>query len=132
MKRRDVLKGLTLLPLAGGALAGVLPKSASAATGSVVAKAAKRDFFKELGVTPIINAQATMTFLSGSTMVPETLEAINSTAHSFVNMYELQDAIGVKIAEMLDCESGMVTSGAACAILLGTSACIIGDNKIGR
>src|SRR3546814_17126467 len=70
-----------------------------------------------------------MTFFSGSTMVHKTLEDINSTAHSFVNMYELQDAIGVKIAEMLDCESGMVTSGAACAILLGTSACITGDNK---
>ncbi len=129
MKRRDVLKGLTVLPLAGGAIASVLPEAALAAGNSLASKAAKRDFFKELGVTPIINAQATMTFLSGSTMIPETLEAINSTAHSFVNMYELQDAIGLKIAEMLHCESGMVTSGAASAILLGTAACITGTDK---
>lgn len=129
MKRRDVLKGLTVLPLAGTAIASVIPGSVFGAAASAAAKSPKRDFFKELGVTPIINAQATMTFLSGSTMLPETLEAINSTAHSFVNMYELQDAIGVKIAEMLHCESGMVTSGAGCAILLGTAASITGSDK---
>jgi len=132
MKRRDILKGLTLLPLAGGVLGSALPESVKAAT-TAARGSSKRDFFKELGVTPIINAQATMTFLSGSTMVPETLEAINATAHSFVNMYELQAAVGVKIAEMLQCESGLVSSGCAGAILLGTSACITGkDNALIR
>nr|WP_199081493.1 aminotransferase class V-fold PLP-dependent enzyme [Pedobacter sp. ASV19] len=88
----------------------------------------KRDFFKELGVTPVINASVTMTFLSGSLMMPEVLEAINGTAHDFANMYELQDKVGAKIAEMLKCEAAMVTSGAACAIVLGTAAAITGTD----
>src|ERR1700759_1715969 len=69
-----------------------------------------------------------MTFLSGSLMLPEVLEAINSTSHDFANMYELQDKVGAKIAEMLQVESAMVTSGAACAILLSTAAAITGTD----
>jgi uncharacterized pyridoxal phosphate-dependent enzyme len=124
MKRRNVIKSLSLLPFAGSLVAKASPKY----TNTMVPNAPKRDFFKELGVTPVINASVTMTFLSGSLMMPEVLEAINSTAHDFANMYELQDKVGAKIAEMLHCEAAMVTSGAACAMLLGTAACITGTN----
>jgi L-seryl-tRNA(Ser) seleniumtransferase len=125
MKRRDIFKGLTLLPFTGGVLGGVLP------TGPVFAEppAPKRDFFKELGVTPVINASVTMTFLSGSLMMPEVVEAINSTSHDFANMYELQDKVGARMADMLHCEAAMVTSGASCAILLGTAAAITGTDQ---
>jgi len=125
MKRRDILKGLSLLPLSGGVMGGVL------ASESVFAEppSPARDLFKELGVTRVINAGVTMTFLSGSLMMPETMEAINSTAHDFANMYELQDKVGAKIAEMLHCEAAMVTSGAACALLLGTAAAITGTDQ---
>jgi L-seryl-tRNA(Ser) seleniumtransferase len=123
MKRRDIIKGITLLPLSAGAV------TARAGSDSPEKKAVKRDFFKELGVTPIINAGVTMTFLSGSLMMPETIEAINATAHDFANMYELQDKVGAKMAEMLQAEGAMVTSGAACALTLGTAACITGTDK---
>lgn len=123
MKRRDILKGLTLLPLTGS-----LVSKAAVRLPSSPAKKPVRDLFKELGVTPVINASVTMTFLSGSLMLPEVLEAINSTSHDFANMYELQDKVGAKIAEMLHVESAMVTSGAACAILLGTAAAITGTD----
>lgn len=125
MKRREIIKGLTLLPLTGGVLGGLVPSESTLAAQK---PAAKRNFFEELGVTPIINAGVTMTFLSGSLMLPEVLDAINSTAHDFANMYELQDKAGEKIAEMLHCEAAMVTSGAACAMLLGTAACITGTD----
>ncbi|MCX2479464.1 aminotransferase class V-fold PLP-dependent enzyme [Pedobacter sp. MC2016-15] len=121
MKRRELVKSLAALPLAGGIIGSGL--SAFAAEKPV---APIRDFFKELGVTPVINAAATMTFLSGSLMLPEVMDAINSTSHHFANMYELQDKVGAKIAEMLHVEAAMVTSGAACAMLLGTAACITG------
>jgi len=125
MKRRDIIKGLSLLPLSGGVIGGVF------ASESVFAEppSPARDLFKELGVTRVINASVTMTFLSGSLMMPETLEAINSTCHDFANMYELQDKVGAKIAEMLHCEAAMVTSGAACALLLGTAAAITGTDQ---
>jgi uncharacterized pyridoxal phosphate-dependent enzyme len=126
MKRRNIIKGLTLLPFS--AAAGVVLPFATAAAASPEPTATKRDLFKELGVTPVINASVTMTFLSGSLMMPEVLEAINSTSHDFANMFELQDKIGAKIAEMLHVEGAMVTSGAACALLLGTAACITGTD----
>jgi uncharacterized pyridoxal phosphate-dependent enzyme len=128
MKRRNILKGLTLLPLASGlvskAAAAASPDATSA--GKTGPGTTDRDLFKELGVTPVINASVTMTFLSGSLMLPEVLAAINSTSHDFADMYELQDKVGAKIAEMLQVESAMVTSGASCAILLSTAACITG------
>lgn len=123
MKRRDVIKSLTALPLVGGFVGSLIPDAVTAAPA-----VPKRDLFKELGVTPTINAGVTMTFLSGSLMMPEVLEAINSTSHDFANMYELQDKVGAKIAEMLHVEAAMVTSGAACAMLLGTAACITGTD----
>ena len=125
MKRRNVLKGLSILPLSAAGIAGGLPFSSA----SAAPPPAKRDLFKELGVTPVINAGVTMTFLSGSLMMPEVLEAINATAHDFANMHELQDKVGAKIAEMLHCEAAMVTSGAACAMLLGTAAAITGTDQ---
>ena len=122
MKRRDIIKGITLLPLSAGTI------STSIAATPETPKV-KRDLFKELGVTTIINAGVTMTFLSGSLMMPEVLEAINATSHDFANMYDLQDKVGAKIAEMLHCEGAMVTSGAACALTLGTAAAITGNDK---
>jgi L-seryl-tRNA(Ser) seleniumtransferase len=126
MKRRDIIKGLSLLPLSGGVIGGVL--SSESVFAEPAKKGAKRDLFEELGVTRVINAGVTMTFLSGSLMMPEVMEAINSTCHDFANMYELQDKVGAKMAEMLNCEAAMVTSGAACALLLGTAAAITGKD----
>ena len=141
MNRRDILKRLSLLPLATAAIGNVHAEAASA-IGSTPsdhlspgsdphspAPPVTRDLFAELGVTKVINANVTMTFLSGSLMQPEVLEAINSTAHDFADMFDLQDKVGAKIAEMLKVEAAMVTSGAACAILLGTAASITGTDK---
>ena len=123
MKRREVIKNIGLLSISGGVAGALAPVAGMAET-----QPGKRDLFKELGVTPVINAGVTMTFLSGSLMLPEVMEAINSTAHDFANMYELQDKVGAKIAEMLHCEAAMVTSGAACAMVLGTAAAITGKD----
>ena len=125
MKRRNIIKGLSILPFSGALIARASANTIFEPAPPVVPK---RDLFKELGVTPVINASVTMTFLSGSLMLPEVLEAINSTSHDFANMYELQDKVGGKIAEMLHVEAAMVTSGAACAMVLGTAACITGTN----
>jgi uncharacterized pyridoxal phosphate-dependent enzyme len=127
MKRREVIRNLSILPVAGMAMGGAAQIDAFINLKDK-SPAPKRDFFKELGVVPRINAGATMTYLSGSLMMPEVLEAINSTCHDFANMYELQDKAGVKIAEMLQCEAAMVTSGAAGALVLGTAACITGSD----
>jgi L-seryl-tRNA(Ser) seleniumtransferase len=125
MNRRDILKRLSLFPLVGPAssLTPLAIQSESPLPSS------GRDLFAELGVTRVINANVTMTFLSGSLMLPEVLDAIQSTSRDFANMFDLQDKVGAKIAEMLKVEAAMVTSGAACAILLGTAASITGTDK---
>lgn len=124
INRRKLLKHLASLPVVGGLVGSGIPfQSVSAGT----AKAApKQNLFKELGIRPVVNARGTMTFLSGSLMEPEVMAAINETSDDFANMYELQDKVGEKIAEMLKCEAAMVTSGAACALTIGTAACITG------
>ena len=122
MNRREILKTIPLLPLVAAAPSMLV-------SASPTPPVAGRDLFAELGVTKVINADVTMTFLSGSLMLPEVLEAINSTSHDFANMFDLQDKVGAKIAEMLKVEAAMVTSGAACAILLGTAASITGTDK---
>lgn len=126
MKRRDILKSIPLVTLAGS-----IPGSIYKFSANNKSEKAKKsiDYFNELGVDKVINASATMTWLSGSLMLPEVLEAINSTAHDFADMYQLQDKAGIKIAEMLNCEAAMVTSGAACALVLGTAAAITGFDE---
>ncbi|HOA39239.1 MAG TPA: selenocysteine synthase, partial [Flavihumibacter sp.] len=83
MNRREILKNISVLSLTGGVAGAMLPLSEATAAPA----APKRDLFKELGVTPVINASVTMTFLSGSLMLPEVLEAIESVAHDFANMH---------------------------------------------
>ena len=131
MKRRDIVKGLPLLPLMGGITAGGLFPSGALFGENSTPRSNIPDYFEELGITRVINAAATMTYLSGSLMLPEVLEAVTATAHDFADMHELQDKVGAKIAEMLHCEAAMVTSGAACALVLGTAAAITGmdENK---
>ena len=67
--RRRFLEMVSGLPLVGGAIAaGTLP--------TVTALAAKRDYFRDLGVRPFINAAGTYTAMTSSLMPPEVMDAI--------------------------------------------------------
>ena len=113
--RRSFLQFVGSLPLLGS-------------LGCSVAKGPKRDYLKELGVRPIINAAGHYTMFTGSLMWPETVEAIEALSHHYVRIEELHDAVGRRIAEMLGAESAMVPSGCFAALALGTAACITGSN----
>jgi L-seryl-tRNA(Ser) seleniumtransferase len=94
-----------------------------------MAAPAKRDYFKELGVGTFINAAGTYTTLTASLMRPEVVAAIEYASKSFVRLNELHDAVGKRIAELLECEAAMVSSGAAAALTCGTAACVAGANQ---
>ena len=113
--RRRFLQGVSAAPLAGSV--------------SFAAKAGKRDYFKELGIRPFINAAGTYTTLTASLMMPEVVDAINYASNKFVDLIQLQDATGKRIAELIGCEAAMVTAGAASALTLGTAACMTGTNR---
>ncbi len=120
MKRRDLIKGLTLLPIAGGALAG----TAQAAINT--AGVAKRDLYKELGVRTFINGRGTITFMTGSLMHDEVLDTIKDASKVFCMIDELQDKVGAKIAELTHAEAATVTSGAFSALMLGMAGVLTG------
>jgi L-seryl-tRNA(Ser) seleniumtransferase len=124
MKRRDLIKGLTVLPLAGGVLSGTSANASEVA--NVASTAAKRDLFKELGIRTFINARATLTFMTGSLMQPEVIDAINNSSKRYCMLDELQDKVGAKIAELCHAEAATVTSGAFSALMLGTAGVLSG------
>lgn len=121
--RRALLKGLITLPLAG-TIAG---NNALAASADVVGDF-ERDYFKDLGVRTFINAAGTYTALTASLPHPEVIKAINYAALQYVRLEDLQDKVGERLAELLKCESAMVTAGAFSAITLGTAGCMTGGD----
>lgn len=112
--RRKFLQTLTAAP----AVAGMAPAAAAAVT--------KRDYFKDLGVRPLINAAGTYTMFTASLMMPEVMDAINYASKQFVRISELHDAVGKRIAELLGAEAAMVSAGAASALTLGTAGVLTG------
>lgn len=114
--RRPFLGAIGSLPMAGR-----LPAAA--------AGGAKRDVIQELGVRTFINAAGTYTMLTASLMPPEVMAAMTAASRHYVNLGELQDAVGKRIAELLKCEAAMVTSGAAGALTAGTAGILTGKDQ---
>lgn len=98
-------------------------------TGASAKSVAKRDYFKDLGIRPFINAAGSYTTLTASLMPPEVVAAIEYASKSFVHLIPLHDAAGKRIAELLGAEAAFVTSGAAGALLCGTAACVAGKDQ---
>jgi len=121
--RRRFLESLSALPLAGGLFA---PRPAAAAPRP---GRAARDYFKELGVRPFINAAGTYTAMTASLMPPEVMDAIEYASRQFVMLDELHDRVGERLATLLRAEAAMVTAGAASALTLGTAAVLTGADR---
>ncbi|MFL5757095.1 MAG: hypothetical protein ACJ77N_12445, partial [Chloroflexota bacterium] len=56
--------------------------------------------YRRLGVEPIVNGRSTFTILGGALMPPVVLEAMRQAAESFVDLVELEAAVGRRIAEL--------------------------------
>lgn len=122
MKRRDILKGVSLLPFGGVLSSMFLSQSAKAAPRS------KRDIFKELGVRTFINAAGTYTFMTGSLMHDYVVDTIEATSKDFCLLDELQDKVGEKIAQLVHAEAAVVTSGAFSGLTLGLAGILTGTD----
>ena len=61
-------------------------------------------------------------------MRPEAVAAMQVAARKFVRIEDLHNAVGKRIAELLDCPAAMVTSGCASALSLATAACVAGKD----
>jgi D-glucosaminate-6-phosphate ammonia-lyase len=134
MKRRNVIKGLALLPIAGSVLT---PKSilASTATTEAVESAAtlssfmaETNIFRSIGVEPVINCMGTYTIIGGSLERPPVRAAMEAASHNFVQYDELADGIGQRLADITGAEWGMVSAGCAAGLKHITAACVTGGN----
>ncbi|MEE3234269.1 MAG: aminotransferase class V-fold PLP-dependent enzyme, partial [Candidatus Latescibacterota bacterium] len=90
--------------------------------------------YADIGVRPFINCVGTITALSGSLSLPEVRLAMVEAASGYVKISELMDAVGRRIADVMQCEYGLVTAGCAAALTQVTAACVAGTDseKIGK
>lgn len=86
------------------------------------------DIYNSIGVRPLINCRGTFTVISGSLELPEVRGAMEAAAQHFVQLDELTDAVGKRLAELTGAEYGMVSAGCAAAIAHATTACVTGGN----
>jgi len=126
VKRKDPVKMTRRRMLqtgAGLAVAGTLTPNAEA-------QPAKPSIYEAIGVKHVINATGTVTVLGGSVMPPEVVAAWVDASKHFVNLLDLHDKVGERIAKLIGVEAALVTTGAAGALLLGTAAAVTrGDPK---
>lgn len=84
------------------------------------------DVYNELGVRTIINAKGPATRLSGGPMASEVVAAMAEASQACVDIAVLQARASEIIASHTGAEAGLVTSGAAAGLMLGTAACVTG------
>jgi L-seryl-tRNA(Ser) seleniumtransferase len=84
--------------------------------------------YERIGIRPLINARGTWTYLSGSLILPEVRAAMQAASRQFVDLFELQAAVGKRLAALSGAESGMITSGSAGAMAAAAAACIAGSD----
>ena len=141
MKRRELIKGLTILPLAGvvaGNSDSLYASAINEIAGNVNSEGASAIFdgslksgpaiYQSIGVEPVINCRGTFTIIGGSIELAEVRAAMDSASRHFVQMDELADAVGKRLAHLTGAEWGMVTAGCAAALKMATAACVAGGN----
>src|SRR5881275_2716023 len=126
--RRSFVKLFAATPL----LTQIAARDLYAQAASAVGRDPRQNVYTRLGVKTVINCRGTWTYLSGSLEFPEVRQAQLEASGHFVNMIDLQRAVGRRLAELTGAESGMVTSGSAGAMAASTAACMAGtdDKKI--
>jgi D-glucosaminate-6-phosphate ammonia-lyase len=117
--RRRFLKASSMAAAAASGLATAAPVPSAPADAAI---------YTRLGLRPVINGVGVVTYLGGSLMPPEVVDAMEQASKHFVPLAELQKKVGARIAELLGAPAAMVTCGCASAITLGTAACVaMGD-----
>jgi uncharacterized pyridoxal phosphate-dependent enzyme len=124
MKRRSFVKWAAAFPL----LAQVGLQETLGTGWAEVARNSTDNIYTRLGVKPLINGRGTWTYLSASLELPEVRAAQVEASQHFVNIFDLQRAVGKRLAELTGAESGMITSGAAGAMAVATAGCIAGTD----
>ena len=127
MKRRELIRNLSILPVSGAIVAGTIPFESLIAA-PVSPPPVKRDIFRDLGIRTFINAAGTYTAMSGSIMHDEVVETIRFSAEEFAMIDEVQEKAGARIAAICHAEDAQVTAGCWSALVLGTAGVLTGTD----
>ncbi len=84
--------------------------------------------YESIGVRPLVNGKGTYTIISGSVILPEVRQAMYEASQRYVHLDELMEGVGTRIAELMQCEWGLVTNGCAAALCQITAACVAGSD----
>ena len=103
-------------------------QAASPAASASTAAANSSNVYRALGVRPLINCRGTLTVIGGSIELPEVREAKSLANQQHVQLDELMEAAGKRLAELTGAEWGMVSAGCAAAMSHATAACVAGGN----
>ena len=122
--RRSFVKLLAAAPL----LSQIAVRGLYAQAASAIGKDPRQNVYTRLGVKTVINCRGTWTYLSGSLEFPEVRQAQLEASEYFVNMLDLQRAVGRRLSELTGAESGIITSGSAGAMAAATAACMAGSD----
>jgi uncharacterized pyridoxal phosphate-dependent enzyme len=118
------------LTSAGSVISLGIPRAAAANK----TKSSADSIYAELGVRTLINGRGVATFYSGTLIPPEVHRAMERASEHYVEIIELQKAVGARLARYAGTEAAMVCSGSAACIAQATAACIAGTDpdRIGR
>ncbi len=135
MKRREIIKTLSALPVAGGIMSiGPLMESPDqkkpANDAGLLSDPAEGaltlgpQIYQSIGIEPVINCKGTFTAIGGSIELPEVRKAVDAAALNYVYIDELAMAVGKRLAAITGAEWGMVSSGCAAGMKHVTVACL--------
>lgn len=85
--------------------------------------------YADLGVHRLINGRGAYTVLGGSLMLPEVRVAMDLAAENFVDLEELMEAAGQRIALAMGAPCAIVTNGAAAGLCQTVAAAIAGTDE---
>ena len=139
MKRRNVIKGLAMLPVVGSVLSSDSVLAGTVTENKFLAQSSKSlstlnsflsetNIYRAMGVEPIINCRGSYTIIGGSIKRPKVKLALEAASTNFVQLDELAEAVGKRLAELTKSEWGMVSSGCAAGVKHITAACVTGGS----
>lgn len=86
-------------------------------------------YTRMFGLRPLLCGRGHTTVYGGSLMPAEVMRAMIEANDYFIDLNELNEAAGRRIAEVMQAEAAMVTAGAFSAMLLGAAACLTGTDQ---
>jgi L-seryl-tRNA(Ser) seleniumtransferase len=114
--------------LQGGLLAAAQAVGGSIRTAVAAPLEIGSNLYRSIGVRPVINARGTFTIITGSQTLSEVKRAMDEASRGYVQMDELMDGVGKRLAELSGAEWGIISAGCCAGVTNCTAAAIAGSN----